>query len=296
MKILVTGGAGNIGSHVCDELVRHGHAVVSFDRDRPGERRGHRSPGVTYRVGDHEDLGQMVEVAAGMDAIAHLSAIPAPRTYPNGTVFRTNVMGTFNAHEAAVLAGVPLVVSTSSQSAYGFAWQHRPFLPDYLPLDEDHPDRSQDAYGLSKMVGEEIAHGFHRRCDLRVCSIRPPWVVQPEAYESAVRARVTRPVQEGTGWSGDLFAYVDVRDLAVAFRLALEAPPERVQDEVYNVAADDALASEPLATLLPRLDPALGALAAGLTGSRSMVSAERIKGALGWRQAHSWRDALGLQT
>lgn len=288
MNVLVTGGAGNIGSFVAAELVRAGHRVVSFDRERPGARRGHRVEGATYRVGDHEDLGQVAEVCTGMDAIAHLSAIPAPRTFPNATVFRTNVMGTFNVHEAAVITGVPLVVSTSSQSAYGFAWQHRPFLPHYLPLDEAHPDLSQDAYGLSKIVGEEIAHGFHRRCDLRVCSIRPPWVLQPDAYESQVRSRLKTPVQ----WSGDLFAYVDVRDLAVAFRLALEAPANVIQDEVFNVAADDALSTQPLATLLPQLDPAFKEMAARLTGSQSMVSAERIKRTLGWQASHSWRDVL----
>jgi nucleoside-diphosphate-sugar epimerase len=294
VKVLVTGGAGNIGSYVCEELVRHGHTVVSFDQERPGTRRGHRAEGVTYRLGDHENLGQVVEVAAGTDAVAHLSAIPAPRTYPNATVFRTNVMGTFDVHEAAVLAGVPLVVSTSSQSAYGFAWQHRPFFPDYLPLDEAHPDRSQDAYGLSKMVGEEIAHGFHRRCDLRVCSLRPPAVIMPEMYETSIRERVTDQSRDANGWSGDLYAYVDVRDLAVAFRLALEAPADVVQDEVYNVAADDALATEPLAILLPRLDPRFAQMAAGLTGRQSMVSAERIKQALGWRATRSWRDFIPL--
>ena len=150
MKVIVTGGAGRIGRYVVAELAQAGHEVISFDQARPPDP----VPGVRYRIGDHEDLGQVVELCQGAGAIAHLSAIPAPRTYPNATVFRTNVMGTFNVHEAAVLMGVPLVVSTSSQSAYGFAWHHRPFLPQYLPIDEAHPCLSQDAYGLSKMVGE----------------------------------------------------------------------------------------------------------------------------------------------
>jgi nucleoside-diphosphate-sugar epimerase len=285
MKILITGGAGRIGHYVVAELAQAGHQVTSFDRARDA----HPVRGARYRIGDHEDLGQVVEVCAGMDAVAHLSAIPAPRTYPNALVFRTNVMGTFNVHEAAVIAGVPYVVSTSSQSAYGFAWQHRPFLPKYLPLDEDHPDLSQDAYGLSKMAGEVIAHGFNRRCDLRVCVLRPPLVVQPEMYETAIRSRLRTPAE----WSGALFAYVDVRDLAVAFRLALEAPPDVIQDAVFNVAADDALAAEPLATLLPRLDPGLAPLAGSIQGNGSMVSAERIKQTLGWRQQYSWRQILG---
>ncbi len=285
MKIVVTGGAGNIGSYVVAELARAGHEVVSFDQARPDEH----VKGVRYRIGNHEDLGQVVEVCDGADAIAHLSAIPAPRIYPNGTVFRTNVMGTFNVHEAAVMMHVPLVVSTSSQSAFGFAWQHRAFLPKYLPLDEDHPDLSQDAYGLSKMVGEVIAHGFHRRCDLRVCCIRPPWVVQPEHYDY-LRRSMDNDRQD---WSGTVFAYLDVRDLAVAYRLVIEAPADLIQDEVFNVAADDSTAAEPLSELLPRLEPAFKEMAAGLTGNQSMVSSERIKQKLGWRPAHSWRDAAG---
>lgn len=284
MKVLVTGGAGRIGHEVVAELVRAGHEVVSFDQTGPKQH----VPGARYRIGDHENLGQMVEVCAGMDAVAHLSAIPAPRTHPNATVFRTNVMGTFNVHEAAVLTGVPLVVSTSSQSAYGFAWQHRPFLPKYLPLDEAHPDLSQDAYGLSKMVGEELAHGYHRRCDLHVCSIRPPWVIHPDMYETGVRPRLVTP----TDWSGTLFAYVDARDLAVAFRLVLEAPAHVIQDEVFNVAADDALATEPLAELLPRLDARFAPLVSGLHGYQSMVSAERLKRAVGWQPRYTWRDLL----
>jgi nucleoside-diphosphate-sugar epimerase len=273
-----------IGGYVVAELVHSGHEVIVMDQSRPREP----VPGARYRVANHEDLGEVVALFPGLDAIVHLSAIPAPRTYPDSLVFRTNVMGTFNVHEAAVIAGVPLVVSASSQSAFGFAWHHRPFYPQYLPLDENHPDLSQDAYGLSKMVGEEIAHAYHRRCDLRVCCIRPPFVVRPEYYPTLVRDHVRRSDR----WIESLFAYVDVRDLAVAFRLAVEAPANVIQDEVFNVVADDSLATEPLAELLPRLDPALGAMAAGLTGRQSMVSAARIRAVLGWQPAYSWQDTV----
>ncbi len=284
MKVVVTGGAGRIGGHVVAELARVGHEVLVFDQARPQ----HPLTDVRYRLGDHEDLGQVVEACAGADAIAHLSAIPAPRTYPNATVFRTNVMGTFNVHEAAVLNDVPLVVSTSSVSAYGFIWYHRRFLPHYLPLDEVHPTLPQDAYGLSKLAGETLAQGYHRRSGLRVCSLRPPWVIHPEQYEHEIRPRL----QGEQDWASVLFTYVDVRDLAVAYRLALEAPAEVVQDAVFNVVADDAVALEPLAELLPRCDPAFAQLAAELTGWQPMVSAERIKRTLGWRPRHSWRDAI----
>jgi nucleoside-diphosphate-sugar epimerase len=284
MNVLVTGGAGMIGGYVVAELVRSGHEVTAMDRAQPREP----VSGARYRIANHEDLGEVVALCPGMDAIVHLSAIPTPRTYPDTLVFRTNVMGTYNVHEAAVIAGVPLVVSTSSQSAYGFAWKHRPFYPQYLPLDEEHPDLSQDAYGLSKMVGEQIAHAYHRRCDLRVCCIRPPLVVKPELYETLIKHLIATP----ESWSDTFLVYVDVRDLAVAYRMVLEAPASLIQDEVFNVVADDALATEPLAELLPRIDPTIGALAAGLTGRQGMISGERIRQKLGWKPAYSWRDVL----
>jgi nucleoside-diphosphate-sugar epimerase len=286
MKVLVTGGAGQIGRYVVEELSQAGHDVVVLDQGVPQQR----IKGVQYRIGDHEQLGHVVELCPGTDAIIHLSAIAAPGTWSNTTVFRTNVMGTFNVHEAAVIANVPLVVSTSSQSAYGFAYQYRPFMPHYLPMDENHPDLSQDPYGLSKIIGEEIAHTYHRRCDLRVCSLRPPWVIQPDVYDD----NFAQILQEAKSWNGMLYSYVDVRDLATAFRLVLEAPPSVIQDEVFNVAADDALATTPLAELLPRLDPRFVDMAKDLTGSQSMVSAQRLKRTLGWQPKYSWRDFVKL--
>jgi UDP-glucose 4-epimerase len=87
---------------------------------------------------------------------------------------------------------------------------------------------------------------------------------------------------------------VDVRDLAVVYRMVVEAAPDLIQDEVFNVAADDALALEPLAELLPRIEPGLASLAAGIPGMQSMVSTARIKQRLGWSARYSWRDFVAI--
>ena len=113
--------------------------------------------------------------------------------------------------------------------------------------------------------------------------------MRPDLYQTLVRGHLAAPER----WSETLFAYVDVRDLAAAFRLVVEAPADVVQDEVFNVVADDALATEPLAELLPRVDPVLGSMAAGLVGRQSLISAARIRQVLGWQPAFSWRDVLG---
>lgn len=282
-RIVVTGGAGRIGGHVVEEL-QDDYDVVVFDRVLPSTR--HRA---RCRVGDHEDLGQVVDACRGASAILHLSAIPAPRTHPDQTVFRTNVMGTFTVHQAADVLGIETVISTSSQSAFGWAWTETDrvargeFLPRFLPLDETHPDEPDDAYGLSKVVGEQIAHAFHRKAGMRAIVLRPPLVTFPGGYTD-----LRRRIEEGQRtWGGALFTYVDARDLATAFGAALER--RDVHHDVFNVAADDSLATEPLRDLLPRLDSRLADVARPLSGTRPMVSNAKIKRVLGWQPRHSWR-------
>ena len=268
MRLLITGGRGQLGRAL--RAARAGRDDVYA----PGR--------------DELDLTDPEGVRAAVadfapDLIVHAGAL----TDVDGCETRVEEAFRINAFGARVLAllaaarDLPLVYVSTNYVFDGA----RPNGEAYHEWDRPAP---LSVYGLSKLAGEEIAHGYYRRCGLRVCSLRPPWVIHPEQYEREVRPRLQGPQD----WASVLFTYVDVRDLAVAYRLALEAAPEVVQDEVFNIAADDAVALEPLAEILPRLDPAFGELAAGLTGRQPMVSAERIKRQLGWRPRHSWRDAI----
>lgn len=276
MRILVTGGLGKVGEHVVDELLRGGHEVTVLDR-LPGPRDGGAAK---YLMGEVQDLGQMVEAAAGCDAVIHLAAIHNPHVAPTGVVFETNVTGTFNAHHAAFRLGIPRVVSTSSNAAVGWAYSEGAFLPDYLPIDEEHPCLPIDAYGLSKQVGETIAHSYARK-GVEAVVIRPSGVVTPEALDEIRRTGGREP----EGWRE--YSYIDVRDLAVAFRLAVERPLPG--GTVMFVVADDSTVAEPLCDLLPRLKPAIGDRARGLTGTRGVFTNDRAKDLLGWKPLHTWR-------
>lgn len=276
MRILVTGGLGKVGEHVVGELLHGGHEVTVLDR-LPGPRDG---AAAKYLVGEVQDLGQMVEAAAGCDAIIHLAAIHNPHVAPTGVVFETNVTGTFNAHHAAFRLGIPRVVSTSSNAAVGWAYSEGAFMPDYLPIDEEHPCRPIDAYGLSKQVGETIAHSYARK-GVETVVIRPSGVVSPEALEE-IRRTGGRETGEWREYS-----YIDVRDLAVAFRLAVERPVPG--GTVLFVVADDSTAAEPLCEVLPRINPAIGDRASGLTGTQSVFTNSKAKRVLGWQPQHSWR-------
>ena len=97
---------------------------------------------------------------AGADAVVHLAAIPTHSVVSNEQTFALNTGGTFNVHEAAWRLGVRRVVTLSSEAVLGWApraWT-RLVLPDYFPIDEEHSCSAQDAYGLSKIVSEQIAN------------------------------------------------------------------------------------------------------------------------------------------
>jgi nucleoside-diphosphate-sugar epimerase len=281
MRIVVTGGTGKLGQWVVRELIGQGdgqcrHDVVVIDR-LPGVAQ----PGVTYVTGDLLDPEQVSDAARGADAIIHLAAIPRPGLTSDEELFRTNVMGTFNVHEAALRQGVRRVVSASSQAILGWEYATNLFPPAYLPVDEQHPIEPEDAYGLSKEVVESIARSFGRR-GLETVVLRPNWVITPEELDELARKGGREPTKFR------LFSYVDARDAASAFHLAAEVhgvPP----GSVMFIVADDTAVGEPLAGLLPRLMPEIGDKAAHLTGSRPAISNQRAKDLLGWRPLRSWR-------
>src|SRR5512132_1946615 len=265
MNILVTGGLGKVGRWVVAELIDGGagkiaHRVTVLDR-APGPERG----AVNYLLGDIQDLGQVMEAMIGADAVIHLAAIHNPNIATAPLVYQTNVVGTFNVHHAGHRLGVKRVVSASSNAIVGWSYNER-FEPDYLPIDEDHPLRPEDVYGLSKQIGETIAHSYARK-GMETIILRPSGVVTPEELAELKKS--------------------DGRDLAVAFRLAIEKP--LVSGTTLFIVADDSNVAEPLCDLLPRLRPTIGDKARSLTGTNSAYSNVRAKALLGWRPNYSWR-------
>jgi nucleoside-diphosphate-sugar epimerase len=277
MRVVVTGGSGRIGMWVVRELAAS-HQVVIFDRLAPLDP----PPGVTYKLGEIEDLGSLYDVLRGSDAVVHLAAIPSNEFHPGATVFRTNVLGTYMLGEAASRLAIRQVVNASSINVLGIPYAERPIGPLALPIDETHPNRPQDAYGLSKLLGEETLAAFHRRSGLRTISLRPPLVVLPENYPGLI-ARLDDPGL----LHRNLWSYVDVRDLATGVRLALEN--ESLACEALFMTADDAMAREPLSELIPRFYPGTRKLAAELTATAPAIVSSRAKQLLGYSPRWSWR-------
>ena len=268
-KVLVTGSAGRVGSAVVRELQDHGYQVTPVDRSAQRQEES--------RALDMQDLGHVTGVMHGVDAVVHMAAIPSPRRDPPEVVFRNNVMSTFNVLEAAALLGVRNVVLASSISALGYAFRHRDFNPLHIPIDETHPLLSQDSYGLSKMVGEELAQGFVRRTpDLAVSSLRFTWVLDQEEIQVARKAREQRESSGG----GAFWTWVDVRDAACACRLAMEN--NRPGHEAFYIAAPEMRLDIPIEELLARHFPGDYPVAPEIQGSASPVDCGKARRLLGW--------------
>ena len=281
MKVVVTGGLGKLGQYVVRALTdstdgREGHQVTVFDAVK-----GPEDGPVYYLPGNVLDLGQVFEALAGADAVIHLAAIRKHGIATNDLVFRTNVMGTFHVHEAAWRLGIRRVVLASSESIMGWDYCERPFLPQYLPIDEEHPVCPQDSYSLSKQLGEATGRSYTAKGEMETVALRFPWVVVPAELER-LRREGGQPTSRFR-----LCNYIDVRDLAEAFRLAVERP--LCGHHTLHVCADDSRVAEPLCELFPRLLPEIGDLARELTGSRPSVTNARAKHVLGWQPRHSWR-------
>ncbi len=164
---LVTGGAGFIGSHLAEELVRRGARVRVADNLSTGKRENlDHVPGVEFLEGDLADADFATQAAAGVDYVLHQAAIPSvPRSVSDPiTSNRANIDATLNVLVAARDAGVRRVVYAASSSAYG----DTPTLPKH----EEMPTAPLSPYALQKLVGEQYLALFHRLYGLETVSIR----------------------------------------------------------------------------------------------------------------------------
>ena len=171
MKILVTGGAGFIGSHLVDRLFKDNWGeIIIVDNLFRGKienlAQHHNNPQVQFFTVDIRDYVALRDKMRGAQYVFHLAA----QSNVMGAVtnvdysFETNVAGTFNVLKAANECGVQRIVFTSSREAYGEA--------QYLPVDENHPLLSKNTYGASKLAGEAYCRVFYNMFKLETAVVR----------------------------------------------------------------------------------------------------------------------------
>lgn len=311
-KILVCGGAGYIGAHMCKRLAHAGLQPLVFDNLSTGHAWAVRWGSLVE--GDLLDVDAVQRVFAAHDigAVLHFAARSqvGESVVNPGLYFRNNVSGTINLLQAMCQAGVTRLVFSSTAAVYG--------LPRYTPIDEAHPTEPINPYGWSKLMAERIIAEYCRAHGLRAVALRyfnaagaDPDCEIGEAHEpethlipNLIRAALTPdadPVQvfgedydtpDGTC----IRDYIHVDDLCSAHLTALDWLEHQPGWHVFNLgtgigssvaevlaACRTLHAGRPAAVTRPRRpgDPA-----------RLVASAEHVRQVLGWTPRYSLQDCL----
>ena len=259
MRVVVTGGSGRLGQFVVRDLFTHAHQVCALDLTKPRE-----CPAPTY-VADLSDIGSLFEHFKNADAVVHLARQRFPYTesgfnastqrweFPDvagdAARFNANLAMTNNVLAAAQAAEMKKAVCGSSLAVYGFYYPTTQLVPDYLPVDEAHPLRPQDPYGLTKLVGEKLCAALSQKSAMQVASLRFSGIYAEE-HRTLLIERSKSPLSRGTG---ALWSYIDARDAARACRLALEA--DFSGHQAFNICAPDTIMATPTADLAEKYLP-----------------------------------------
>jgi len=288
MRVLITGGRGKVGTHAATALRERGHRVTLTDVGPA--KYGPPLPGaLPYIRGDLTDYGITIAtiMKARPDVVVHTAGIPDPEHDPPHTIFANNIVATFNVVEAVARSGVGRLVYLSSETATGYVTAERPASPDFLPVDEDHPLRPQDAYAVSKALGESLCDALVRRSDATAVSIRPSLVLAADEYANIIPLFQKHPSLGRV----NVWAYVDVLDLADLIALAAEA--DTPGHEVVYAAQPDNSVGLPLKELVAiAYGDDAPELRAHERADSSGISCAKARTLLGWDPSRSWRDYL----
>jgi UDP-glucose 4-epimerase len=238
VRVLITGGAGFIGSNLADRLVADGHAVRVLDDLSTGYREN-VNPDAELIVGDVADEATVAAAVEGCEVVFHQAAHRAVlRSVEHPLATDTaNVHGTLTVLECARRAGVRRVVYASSSSVYGGAAQ--------LPTPETAPALPRSPYAVSKLAAEHYCRVWWELFGLETVSLRYFNVYGPRQRPDSAYAAVIplfidalaggrRPTVHGDGLQSRDFTYVD--DAVAANLRAAAAPAERCAGKAYNVA------------------------------------------------------------
>lgn len=280
IKVIVTGGAGFIGSHLVDELVSRDCDVHVIDNFSTGKRE-FVNPRATVHEIDIRDFEALKPIFEGAEYVFHLAALPrVQRSIQDPkTTHDVNVNGTLNVLLAARDSGVKRVIYSSSSSIYG--------EQETFPLHEELPARPASPYGLHKYIGEVMGQVFSRVYGLETVSLRYFNVYGPRQSAEGDYATVVPRFLNQRSAGQPLTVVPDgkqsrdfthVKDVVRATILAMESKKVG-RGEVINIGAGNdqtvdylvKLVGGPTVYIEPRLEP-----------KRTLADIQRAKELLGW--------------
>ncbi len=299
--ILLTGGAGFIGSHLFERLLRSGHEVVVFDNLSFGDeslvRRIAALGGARILVSDIRDRSSVEEAARGCELILHLAANPEVRMGDPEAHLEHNVRGTLNILEAARRLDIGFVAFASSSTVYGEA--------ALLPTPEDYsPMKPISTYGATKLACEALLSAYAHTYGVRGVALRYANVVGPRARRGVVYDFVRKLLKDPSkleilGDGTQRKSYIWIGDAVEATLVAIERAADRFS--AYNVGSADAITVVEVADAvcqalgLRRVDYVFagGPEGRGWPGDvKTMQLDIRKLMALGWRPEYTSREAV----
>jgi UDP-glucose 4-epimerase len=295
MKVLVTGGAGFIGSHLVDRLIQEGHEVVVVDNLLTGKRRNLNKEARFYKQDIQSSRLERVFSRERPLLVMHLAAQVDLRRSVEDPIFdaQVNILGTLNLLVQAVKYGTRKVIFASSGGAiYG--------EQDVFPAPESHPIRPLSPYGISKLNGEQYLAYYQRVSGIQHVILRYSNVYGPRQDPEGEAGVVAifmgkmlageQPIINGTGRQTRDFVFVD--DVVEA---NLAAMGKEVQG-IYNVGTAEETSINDLFRLLVELTNAgckeLHGPAKKGEQARSVVDISRLRQELGWEPKVPLREGL----
>jgi NAD(P)-dependent dehydrogenase (short-subunit alcohol dehydrogenase family) len=228
-RVGVTGAAGKVGFFVVQELTAYRYDVVGVDRRLPS-----RPLPAVFREADLLNDRMLSAALGDCDAIVHLATPNANARTTTAQQLEEGVRLTSNVLAQAERGGMSRVVLASSEVAVGYSLGPSPFSFDYLPVDEAHPLRPSDHYGISKQLCERLAEEMALRAGIPIVAIRPAWVL---ALDYITRREWARRFHLPPGAHPfNFWSYVDARDTARAF-----ASPSRRRSPVPSPSSSPRL-------------------------------------------------------
>lgn len=264
-KVLVTGHRGRLGGTLCDALAEAGWEWVGFD----------------LTEGDIRDHEAVTAAADGCTAIIHLAGLADDMSDDAFEKMSVNAMGTWSVLVAAEAHGIDRIVNFSSGKALGMTER----LPEYVPIDDDHPAVSTKAYGLSKLFSEDMCEAYTTRTGATTVCLRPVAVFVPEDYPKWETFLAEEEATVDVPWH--MGVCVDLRDTVDAALLAL-GDGVRGHHRLL-LCGDDVAAEADTEDLVRRRMPSVpwrGPLPAD--PRTALVSSQGAKEVLGWQPKHRW--------